>query len=75
MHPWEGCAKSCAKQVAKRRDVQVSLWKSIAHLAWEVIHTKGILIRELADIVPVAICSGNHDNAGELISHDRRPSR
>jgi predicted MPP superfamily phosphohydrolase len=34
-----------------------------------------ILIRELADIVPVAICSGNHDNAGELVSHDRRPSR
>jgi predicted MPP superfamily phosphohydrolase len=34
-----------------------------------------IPIRELADIVPVAICSGNHDNAGELVSHDRRPSR
>jgi predicted MPP superfamily phosphohydrolase len=30
-----------------------------------------ILIRELADIVPVAICSGNHDNAGGLVSHDR----
>jgi len=29
------------------------------------------LIRELADIVPVAVCSGNHDNAGGLISHDR----
>jgi Icc-related predicted phosphoesterase len=29
------------------------------------------LIRELADIVPVAICSGNHDNAGGLVSHDR----
>jgi Calcineurin-like phosphoesterase len=29
------------------------------------------LIRELADIVPVAICSGNHDNAGELVSYDR----
>ena len=24
------------------------------------------LIRELADIVPVAVCSGNHDNAGGL---------
>ena len=30
-----------------------------------------VLIRELADIVPLAICSGNHDNAGGLISHDR----
>jgi hypothetical protein len=30
-----------------------------------------VLIRELADIVPVAICSGNHDNAGGLVSHDR----
>src|ERR1700675_1059553 len=29
------------------------------------------LIRELADIVPVAICSGNHENAGRLASHDR----
>jgi predicted MPP superfamily phosphohydrolase len=29
------------------------------------------LVKELADIVPVAICSGNHDNAGRLISHDR----
>jgi hypothetical protein len=29
------------------------------------------LVRELADIVPVAICSGNHDNAGRLVSHDR----
>ena len=29
------------------------------------------LIRELADIVPVAICSGNHDNAGRHVSHDR----
>jgi predicted MPP superfamily phosphohydrolase len=29
------------------------------------------LIRELAGIVPVAICSGNHDNAGRLVSHDR----
>lgn len=29
------------------------------------------LIRELADIVPVAVCSGNHDNAGRLISYDR----
>jgi hypothetical protein len=28
-------------------------------------------IRELADIVPVAICSANHDNAGRLVSHDR----
>ena len=27
-----------------------------------------MLIRELADIVPVAICSGNHDNAGGLVS-------
>jgi DNA repair exonuclease SbcCD nuclease subunit len=24
------------------------------------------LIKELADIVPVAVCSGNHDNAGGL---------
>jgi predicted MPP superfamily phosphohydrolase len=31
----------------------------------------GQLIRKLADIVPVAICSGNHDNAGRLVSHDR----
>jgi hypothetical protein len=30
-----------------------------------------MLIRELADIVPVAICSGNHDNAGGLVSYDR----
>jgi len=29
------------------------------------------LIRELADIVPVAVCSGNHDNADRLVSHDR----
>jgi hypothetical protein len=29
------------------------------------------LIKELADIVPVAVCSGNHDNAGGLVSHDR----
>jgi predicted MPP superfamily phosphohydrolase len=29
------------------------------------------LIRKLADIVPVAICSGNHDNAGRLVSHER----
>jgi hypothetical protein len=29
------------------------------------------LINELADIVPVAVCSGNHDNAGGLVSHDR----
>src|SRR6202035_5781249 len=29
------------------------------------------LIRELADIVPVAICSGNHDNAGGLVWQDR----
>ena len=25
------------------------------------------LVRELADIVPVALCSGNHDNAGRLV--------
>jgi predicted phosphodiesterase len=31
----------------------------------------GTLIRELADLVPVALCSGNHDNAGRLVSHDR----
>src|ERR1700724_2385068 len=30
-----------------------------------------MLIRELADIVPVAVCSGNHDNAGGLVSHGR----
>jgi hypothetical protein len=29
------------------------------------------LIKRLADIVPVAVCSGNHDNAGGLVSHDR----
>jgi predicted MPP superfamily phosphohydrolase len=29
------------------------------------------LIRELADLVPVALCSGNHDNAGRLVSYDR----
>ena len=29
------------------------------------------LIREQADLVPVALCSGNHDNAGRLVSHDR----
>jgi predicted MPP superfamily phosphohydrolase len=29
------------------------------------------LIRELADLVPVAVCSGNHGNAGRLVSHDR----
>jgi hypothetical protein len=29
------------------------------------------VIRELADIVPVAVCSGNHDNVGRLVSHDR----
>jgi Calcineurin-like phosphoesterase len=29
------------------------------------------LIRELADLVPVAICSGNHDNAGRLVPRDR----
>ena len=29
------------------------------------------LIRKLADLVPVAVCSGNHDNAGRLVSHDR----
>jgi hypothetical protein len=28
------------------------------------------LIRKLADLVPVAVCSGNHDNAGRLVSHD-----
>src|ERR1700676_3866890 len=32
------------------------------------------LIRELADLVPVAVCSGNHDNAGRLVSHDRVPA-
>ena len=31
------------------------------------------LIRQLADLVPVAVCSGNHDNAGRLVSHDRAP--
>ena len=29
------------------------------------------VIRELADIVPIALCSGNQDNAGRLVSHDR----
>jgi DNA repair exonuclease SbcCD nuclease subunit len=31
------------------------------------------LLRKLADVVPVAICSGNHDNAGRQISQDRTP--
>jgi Icc-related predicted phosphoesterase len=31
------------------------------------------LLQELADIVPIAICSGNHDNAGRQISPDRSP--
>jgi Calcineurin-like phosphoesterase len=31
------------------------------------------LIWELADIVPVAVCSGNHDNAGGLVPHNRAP--
>jgi Calcineurin-like phosphoesterase len=29
------------------------------------------VIRRLADIVPVAVCSGNHDNVGRSVSHDR----
>jgi predicted MPP superfamily phosphohydrolase len=29
------------------------------------------LVKELEDVAPVAICSGNHDNAGRLVSHDR----
>ncbi len=29
------------------------------------------LIRDLADVVPVVLCSGNHDNAGRLVSYDR----
>jgi len=29
------------------------------------------LVKELADIVPVAVCSGNHDNASGLVPHDR----
>jgi predicted MPP superfamily phosphohydrolase len=37
----------------------------------EQAHEVTSLIRELADIVPVAVCSGNHDNAGGLVSHDR----
>jgi calcineurin-like phosphoesterase family protein len=31
------------------------------------------LIRVLSDLVPVALCSGNHDNAGPQISPDRAP--
>jgi predicted MPP superfamily phosphohydrolase len=31
------------------------------------------LILGLADIVPVAVCSGNHDNAGRLVAYDRAP--
>jgi predicted MPP superfamily phosphohydrolase len=31
------------------------------------------LLQELADIVPIAICSGNHDNGGRQISPDRAP--
>jgi predicted phosphodiesterase len=30
-------------------------------------------IRELAKVTPVAVCSGNHDNAGRQISPDRAP--
>jgi hypothetical protein len=30
-----------------------------------------MLIRKLADLVPVAVCSGNHENAGRLVLHDR----
>jgi len=30
-------------------------------------------IRELAKVTPVAICSGNHDNAGRQVSADRAP--
>jgi Icc-related predicted phosphoesterase len=37
----------------------------------EQAHETTRLVRELADIVPVADCSGNHDNAGRLVSHDR----
>jgi predicted MPP superfamily phosphohydrolase len=33
------------------------------------------LIRELADIVPVAVCSGNHDKAGRLASRNRQTLR
>lgn len=29
------------------------------------------LLKELAEKVPVALCSGNHDNAGKMIVHDR----
>jgi Icc-related predicted phosphoesterase len=29
------------------------------------------LVRELADLVHIAVCSGNHDNVGRLVSHDR----
>jgi predicted MPP superfamily phosphohydrolase len=29
------------------------------------------LTSELAKIVPVAVCSGSHDNAGRLVSHDQ----
>jgi hypothetical protein len=29
------------------------------------------LVQNLADLVPVAACSGNHDNAGRIVSRDR----
>jgi Icc-related predicted phosphoesterase len=30
-------------------------------------------IHELATITPVAVCSGNHDNAGRQVTADRAP--
>jgi predicted MPP superfamily phosphohydrolase len=29
------------------------------------------LLEQLANVVPVALCSGNHDNAGRLVAYDR----
>jgi Calcineurin-like phosphoesterase len=38
---------------------------------WSKLVKSETPIRELADLVPVAPCSGNRDNAGRLVSHDR----
>jgi hypothetical protein len=38
---------------------------------WKQAREVQTLVKELADIVPVAVCSGNHDNAGRLVAHDR----
>jgi calcineurin-like phosphoesterase family protein len=47
----------------------LDMFKSATRL--EQAREIAVLVRELADRVPVAVCSGNHDNAGRLVSHDR----